>query len=242
MADSSSLSLEASSMVAQTDSHAKSNAAAISDSPIEVYKSLSRAAIVSIILSLLGLFSFMVSYFLLLPVVGILAGLAGLRSIRNYPEEFSGTRLATAGIALSGLSLIAAPAYHIYVYATEVPEGYTRVSFSDLMSAQGQPDVPTNVAMQWNGQQIFVKGYVHPSSMDTAMAKKFVIVPDLGTCCFGGQPPLTHMIEVTLSGDQYAHRNLRKKSLAGKFTVNPYLKPIEGLTGVYYELQANVLK
>jgi hypothetical protein len=50
------------------------------------------------------------------------------------------------------------------------------------------------------------------------------------------------MIEVNLNGDQYAHRNLRKKGLAGTFSVNSYLKPIEGLTGVYYQLQADVLK
>lgn len=110
------------------------------------------------------------------------------------------------------------------------------------MADKGQPDVPTNDALQWNGQQTFIKGYVHPSSMSSPEAKKFVIVPDLGTCCFGGQPPLTHMIEVTLTGDQYAHKDYYKKRLAGKFTVNNYLKPIDGLQGVYYQLQADILK
>jgi hypothetical protein len=78
--------------------------------------------------------------------------------------------------------------------------------------------------------------------MSSYEAKKFVIVPDLGTCCFGGQPPLTHMIEVTLTGDQYAHKDFRKKRLAGTFSVNPYLKPVDGLQGVYYQLRADILK
>lgn len=208
----------------------------------EVYRSVSRAAVVSLLLGLLGLFAFMMMQLVVLPIAGLIAGWVSRRAIRRYPAEFSGKFLANAGLALSGLTVLAAPAYHGYIYATEVPDGYTRVSFYDLMPAKGMPDVPTDAALQWNGRQVFIKGYVHPTSMDSAMAKRFVIVPDLGTCCFGGQPPLTHMIEVNLNGDQYAHRNLRKKGLAGTFSVNSYLKPIEGLTGVYYQLQADVLK
>jgi hypothetical protein len=74
------------------------------------------------------------------------------------------------------------------------------------------------------------------------LAKKFVLVPDLGTCCFGGQPPLTHMIEVSLSGEEYARKSYRKQRLAGTLHVNRSLKPIEGLTGVYYQLKADILK
>jgi hypothetical protein len=244
MADSSTLSMEKQPESTRTSGHtaAKFSSSAFSDSTSEVYRSMSRSALGSFTLGLLGLSSFTVVHLIILPLVGLVLGFLGLRSIKRYPEEFSGWRLAMAGLALSGATLLSAPAYHAYIYLTEVPEGYERVRFSDLMSSKGQPDIPTAAAIELHGQQVFVKGYVHPSSMDTAMSKKFVIVPDLGTCCFGGQPPLTHMIEVTLSGDKYAHRNFRKKSLAGTFLVNPHLKPIEGLTGVYYQLQADVLK
>ncbi len=77
--------------------------------------------------------------------------------------------------------------------------------------------------------------------MDSARAKKFVLVPDLGTCCFGGQPPLTHMIEVTLSGDDVAKKGYRKQKLSGTLNVNTQLKPIEGLQGVYYTLKADYI-
>lgn len=207
-----------------------------------LYRSLSKAALIASVVSLFGLFSFMLAQLLVLPMVAFVVGWIGRRAIRRYPAEFSGGILANAGIALSGFTLLAAPAYHGYIYATEVPEGYTRVSFYDLMATKGQPDTPTSAAIEWHGQPVFIKGYVHPSSMDSAAAKKFVIVPDLGTCCFGGQPPLTHMIEVNVNGDQYAHRNLRKKGLAGTFSVNTYLKPVEGLTGVYYQMQADILQ
>ena len=69
-------------------------------------------------------------------------------------------------------------------------------------------------------------------------AKTFVLVPDISTCCFGGQPPLTHMIEVKLVNDKYAGKSLRCFSLAGILEVHPYLKPVEGLEGVFYQLEA----
>lgn len=208
----------------------------------DIYRTTSRAALASLAFAILGLSAFMMEWLAVVPMIGLFIGVVGLNSIKKYPDELLGRQYAVAGIALSVVLLVAAPAYHAYIYATEVPEGYTRVSFYSLMADKNQPDVPTPDSLQWNGQQVFIKGYVHPNSMSSLEAKKFVIVPDLGTCCFGGQPPLTHMIEVTLTGDQYAHKDFRKKRLAGKFNVNPYLKPIDGLQGVYYQLRADILK
>jgi hypothetical protein len=198
--------------------------------------------VISIVFAVLGISSLSIAFLILLPLIGFFSGVLALQSIKRFPEELLGKPLAQIGLGMSAVLLVAAPAYHGYVYATEVPEGYSRVSFFSLMSDTGQPDIPTQDALQWDGKQVFIKGYVHPTSMSTYEAKKFVIVPDLGTCCFGGQPPLTHMIEVTLTGDQYAHKDLRKKRLAGTFSVNPYLKPVDGLQGVYYQLRADILK
>lgn len=144
------------------------------------YRSTSRAAVIALVLAILGLSAFTAPWLVILPLLGVFAGIIGLNAIKKFPDELLGKPLAIAGLAISGLTLVIAPAYHGYIYATEVPEGYTRVSFFTLMADKGQPDVPTNDALQWNGQQIFIKGYVHPSSMSSYEAKKFVIVPDLG--------------------------------------------------------------
>lgn len=209
---------------------------------LEVFQTTSRSAIVSIVFGVLSLVAFIHPGMTIIPLLGIFAGVLALGAIKKYPDELLGRPLALAGIGVSGLLLLVAPAYHAYEYATEVPEGYERVSFFSLMADKGQPDVPTNESLKWNGKQIFIKGYVHPNSMSSLEGKKFVIVPDLGTCCFGGQPPLTNMVEVTLTGDQYVHKDMFKKRLAGKFTVNQYLKPIDDLQGVYYQLRADILK
>ena len=84
---------------------------------------------------------------------------------------------------------------HTYIYLTEVPEGYTRVHFYELQQEAGGPDQPTEKAFEIDGQPIFLKGYIHPSS-GSGLLKRFILVPDLGTCCFGGQPKSSDMIEV----------------------------------------------
>lgn len=216
--------------------------AASNDVGAEVYQSVSQSALASLVLGGLGLSAFFFAPMIALPATGLVFAYIAYAAFRKFPDEYLGRPLATVGATLCGLTLIAAPAWHTYVYMTEVPDGYERVDFGAFLSDPGKPDIPTQFAIDHNGEQIFIKGYIHPTSMDSLQAKRFVLVPDLGTCCFGGQPPLTHMIEVSLTGDQYATRSYRRQRLAGTLRVNPGLKPIEGLTGVFYQLKADVLK
>ncbi len=214
----------------------------LSGQDADVYQAVSRAAVASLVLGILGIGAFPFVPLLLLPACGLTFAFLAMVTFKKFPNEYLGRPVAWIGGILSTVILIAAPVWHTYVYMTEVPEGYTRVDFWDLTTPAGRPDGPTQIALEQNGKPIFVKGYIHPTSMDSLQAKRFVLVPDLGTCCFGGQPPLTHMIEVTLSGDQYATKSLRKQKLAGTLKVYDGLKPVEGLTGVFYQLKADILK
>ncbi len=208
----------------------------------EVYQSVSRAAVASLVLGAFGLLSFWLFPLLILPIVGLAFAIVAFSAFRRFPGEVLGRPFAVAGVILCCLTVVASPAYHSYIYMTEVPDGYKRVDFGVLKSAEGEDDQPPRSAIELNGEQVFIKGYIHPSSMDSLMAKKFVLVPDLGTCCFGGQPPLTHMIEVNLEGEQYARKSYRKQRLAGTLRVTPFLKEIDGLTGVFYQLRADIIK
>jgi hypothetical protein len=203
------------------------------------YRTVSRTAVLGLVFGIVGLLAILYAAMLFLPAVGLIFSLLALASFRKYPEELTGKPIAWTAFLLSGLLLIVAPIRHAYIYATEVPEGYERISFSTLTSPKGAPDMPTAEALELNGKQVFVKGYIHPSSISANSSKYFVLVPDLGTCCFGGQPPLTHMIEVTLTGNEGVRHSFRKFKLAGKLQVDTNLKPISGLQGVYYQLRAD---
>jgi len=211
-------------------------------SDIDVYKAVSRTAVSSCVLGVMGLLSFWFVPLLVMPMLGLVFALAGLRNLRRYSGELTGLPIAIAGLLVCGTTLAIAPALHLYTYVTEVPEGYERVFFSQLKSPYVDADIPPESAMELNGKQVFLKGYIHPTSIASSSARQFVLVPDLGTCCFGGQPKLTHMVEVTLNGDAFARYGMRQVKLAGTLMVDNQLKPVNDLQGVFYQLKADVYR
>lgn len=220
--------------LSQTNEASYSN----NDSDDFAYKSLSRAGTLSLVFGLFGLLAWISPLLLFLPLVGFVFGVVSLRNIKKYPNELIGAPVAWTGLLLSFVMVVCSPTRHIYIYYTEVPEGFERVQFAVLNSPKGSPDIPTPEAIAMNGKKVFLKGYIHPTSISSSSAKSFVLVPDMGTCCFGTQPPLTNMIQVRLVNDAYAFKSLRLHSIAGTLEVLPYLKPVEGLEGVYYEFEA----
>jgi len=203
------------------------------------YRSVSRAAVLSVVFAILGFSSWFAPLLTMLSIAGLVFALIALRNLKLFPNELSGKPVAIAGTLLSLAMVIISPIRHTYIYYTELPDGYERISFSALKSPVGAPDVPPETAMQLDGKKVFLKGYIHPTSLASNASKSFILVPDWATCCFGQQPPLTHMIEVRLSGDKFANKSYRRHSLAGTLQVRPYIKPIDGLQGVFYELEAD---
>ena len=206
-----------------------------------VYRAVSKAAIFSVafaVLSILFLFS---AGLLVFPIAGIVCAIVALRNIKRLPHELTGNIPALLGIvACTGL-LAAGSAIHTVTYVTEVPDGFERVSFYDL-----QPDNPAiqipQAAKDLDGKRIFVKGYVHPSVQGVGPVASFILVPDMKTCCFGGQPKLTDMIEVKLPPEMAIAYTRTKRKLAGVFRVDTQIKEVNGMEGGYYTLEAEYVK
>ena len=206
------------------------------------YRTLNRAALMSLLVGVLSLLGFLLATLLVLGVVGIVLAITGIRQVKKYPLEYTGTGLAKAGLVLSILALVGGTAFHSYVYATEVPEGFERISFYELQPDAEHANLPFSPrAAELNGKQIFVKGYVYPEDTNGEV-QQFVLVPDLGTCCFGGQPKLTDMIEVTLDEPLRVNYSRSQRKLAGVLEVDQRLKRIDGLEGVYFRLKASYVK
>ncbi len=207
----------------------------------EPYRSVSKAAVSSLFLGLISLVGLLFPAILSLGLIGLFLGIVGYRSVRRFPEELTGKVPAILGILLCGMVFIGGTITHSVIYATEVPEGYERVAFSALKARSDGRDVPPPEVLDLDGKRIFIKGYIYPGAQKHGI-KRFVLVPDLGTCCFGGQPKLTHMVEVTLEGALSIDYSMRKRRVAGTLRVDPRLKPVDGMGGVYYELIADYAK
>lgn len=202
------------------------------------YRAVSKAAIVSLVIGVLGLLALAGPMLVVIPLAGAFAGWRALAAIRRYPDELAGRGLAFGAIALNGVLFLGGSTYHTAVYMTEVPEGAQRISFRDLQPTRDNPDLPVSPrALELDGEYVFIKGYLYPDGQQHNI-KRFILVPDMGTCCFGGQPKLTDMIEVTLRDPLRAHFAIRRRSLAGILRVDTDLKPVSGLGGVYYQLDA----
>lgn len=206
---------------------------------LEQYRALSSAAVASVVVGLLSVLS-AVSWILgLIPAFGILLGLHALWRIRRFPEELTGRGVALGGITLSLLFWAIGWGWQGYVYATEVPDGYMRLSYATL-----QPSAPGELfpasARELDGQQVFIKGYVYPGSQRTGI-QQFILCRDNGDCCFGGEPKLTDMIQVTLKAPLRLNYATRAFRVAGTFRVEP-AQAMHGLGGVVYHLEADYLQ
>lgn len=209
------------------------------------YRALSSMAVVSGVLGLLSASALLDWTLFVIPLAGIITGIAALKRIRANPGEYTGEGFALAGSMLSATFLLAGASWLSYAYATEVPEGHQRISYDLLQPDSKTPNqlVPPS-AVELDGKKVFIKGYVYqPSGGGGYMSglKEFVLVRDKGQCCFGGDPKLTDMIRVKLHGDLSAEFNMKVVSLAGTFHVEP-AAGLHGLGGVVYQLDADYLK
>jgi hypothetical protein len=207
------------------------------------YRVVSKSAVTSLALGLLSVGVILFPELLLLPALGVIFAVVALRAMRRYPEEITGKGIAVTGLTLGLFFLLGGSTMHAVIYATEVPPDHERVSFQSLRAPTGQPDFPPPEALELDGKKVFLRGYIHPSVESRTALRRFILVPDLGTCCFGGQPPLTHMIEVTVKDPEAQVRySMRRRGLAGVLHVDTRLKPVDGLQGVYYRLDATHIR
>jgi hypothetical protein len=142
-----------------------------------------------------------------IPLAGIVVSIRALAAIRRRPEQYTGQALAKFGLALSALFLIGGVSYGGYVYATEVPPGYTRISFNtmkpDELQERGGVVVPPEIAAL-DGKKIFIKGYIRPDSITVPRGiDRFLLVRDNNQCCFGDLSKIKYydQILVTMTGD-----------------------------------------
>jgi hypothetical protein len=210
------------------------------------YRVLSSSAVASCVLGALAagnLLSF--EYGLALGIVPILAVLLGARAlwvISSSPEEFTGRRLAVAGLTMGGVFLLLGWGMAGFVYATEVPDGYERIGYEQL---QPDPESPGQImppsAMELDGKRVFIKGYVYPGAQ-TRGIKQFLLCRDNNQCCFGGNPKLTDRILVQLADPLRLEFSTRVQKLAGTFRIKPGLAIDGAEGGVLYQLEADYLK
>jgi hypothetical protein len=201
------------------------------------YRPMSTGAIASLVFGLLSTIIFFAARndfqdSLLLtpfPLIGLALGIRAIWTMRANPDQFTGARFAQAGTALSVISLVGGLSFAGYVYATEVPPGYTRTSFLELkpdeVDLRGNHNVPPEIAAL-DGKKVFIKGYIRPDSTNNGYSKNisaFLLVRDSNNCCFGDLSTVKYFDQmlVQMQGKDRVDYSTGLFRLGGTFRVLP---------------------
>ena len=205
------------------------------------YRSVSKAAVACIVFAVLGaLTSFVAPAFVLLPILGLSFGILALTNFRRFPDELTGKMAAKIGLVVSAICLVGSVGYHSVIYATEVPDGYQRISFGDLRPNKRTPVPFSEKAIEFDGKKVFLKGYVRPGAKRRKL-KEFVLVGDFGDCCFGGNPKITEVVAITITTDETVDYGYSLRRIGGTFRLNQRTRMIndKDVPQVFYEIEAD---
>lgn len=161
------------------------------------YRSVSKSALACLIFALLGFTAFLAEPLVILPAISLAFAVVAWISFRRHPDELVGKTMLYLGGPLALFCLIGSIAQHIYIYQTEVPEGYRRISFAMLRDNPKKALKYSEMAPELDGQKVFLRGYVRPGDKKRNL-KHFIMVGDFGSCCFGGNPKISEVVAVTI--------------------------------------------
>jgi hypothetical protein len=207
---------------------------ALDDQPLQ-YRAIPVTAIIGLALGVLSVFMMITAASSLeacllvtpIPVLGIFVSLVALGKIRRESDQYTGSKFALAGLALSLVFLVAGIGYGGYIYATEVPEGYERISFNamkpDELQERANIAVPPEI-VALNGKKVFIKGYIRPGSAAVRTGiDRFLLVRDNNQCCFGDLSKVKYydQMAVEMTGPQRVNDSLQLLRLGGVLQINP---------------------
>ena len=195
------------------------------------YRSLTAESVGALILGFLSTLTFVSMLFVIFPIMGIVLGITAIRKILRATKEHEGLGIASAGVALSALMMIAGTVYQTYMTQYEIPAGYVVLQFEDLLADHRTGRIPDHILRltphrdeQGNthpGTPVFIEGYMFPTRQTTEL-RRFMLVPSVGQGQFG---PLTRnptqMIDVTLLGDHRVSYRSTPVKVGGILIVNP---------------------
>lgn len=207
------------------------------------YRSIDKSAIAAVIFTLLGTLFFLSKVLVVLPLIGLALSLVALSHIRKYPEELIGRKPAVFSLVVASVILVSGTIGHAYVYMTEVPEGYQRISFRMLKNDKAT-DLPySEKALALDGESVFIRGYVRPGAKKTNL-QKFILVGDFGSCCFGGAPEITDVVAISILGEERINYGWGIRKIAGKFRLNKNKAPTaeKEVPKVFYQIDADMVK
>ncbi len=98
-------------------------------------------------------------------------------------------------------------------------------------------------AEQLDGKKVFLRGWVRPGDRKKKL-KKFILVGDFGSCCFGGNPKISDVVGVVIQTDETVDYSFRMRRIGGTFRlVKEAAKTGESeVPRVFYQIEADYIR
>jgi len=208
------------------------------------YRVVSKSAVAAMAFAVLGLASFLAPAFVILPALGVGFGIVSLVTFARYPSEFVGKLAAQIGLGVSLVCLVASVTQHVYIYNTEVPDGYGRISYAMLRADPKTPLPYSEKAHELDGEKVFLKGYVRPGDKRKNL-KQFILTGDFGDCCFGGSPKISDVVAIDIQlPDKKVDYGYGLRKIGGTFRLNPGTTATgeSSVPQVFYLIEADYVK
>ncbi len=188
------------------------------------YRPVPVVAVVGLALAMLS--SIAIFFWLALPLclVGFLVSVMAFIVIRRNKSVYSGTFVALGGMLMSLAFLAGGITYQVYIFKTEVPEGFQKINFvqdiSDkgFVTENGQTTIHPDI-LALNGKKVFLKGYIYQTGSLRDL-ESFLLVKDNQSCCFGADPALEDRLGVIMNEGKMIDYKSGKVAIAGIFRLN----------------------
>ncbi len=209
------------------------------DAPV-LYQAINPFSVGSVVLGVVSVLSFFHWGFLILPLTGVLLGVAGLVNLARVEGARVGVYLSCTGIGLSLLLGVGLYGLSVYRYYHTTPPGYLLVDYNLLESDDPNKPFP-DTAYELEGERVFIRGYMYSSRQQTGL-RSFVMSRDNGVCAYClPNPKVTDQVFVKLAGDREAAYTTRLIGVGGVFSMK-LDDPKRKYGGVVYHIEADYLR
>lgn len=208
--------------------------------PENDYRALSGLAVVSAILGVLSLLTFLHWALVVVPVVGMLVGWMAIKRIDRTPEELTGRNVALAGLSMSLIFWTAGYSWLVYQTFYSTPSGYVDVDFAELQPNPNDPEqFFPEAADMLDNRKVLIRGFMLPTRQ-TRDIREFTIAREAGDSCgyCVPKPKPTELIHVKMVGNSRADFTQRLVTVGGAFKLQR--DPAKLRSGsVIYEVEAD---
>ncbi len=133
----------------------------------------------------------------------LLFALAAATPFVGTAEAAAGTDHASpsapATVVIGGQTLLDLTFQNLSTFPYEIVDGGTGATKEQIEAATKRDQIPASIHA-YDGRKVVLTGYLLPLQLENGLAKKFVLMKDTNTCCFGATPKMNDYVVCQMTG------------------------------------------